>query len=415
MGKFDHHFKMNEQDAVEYSKEVLHIFNPSSELECKEIGDGNINYIFRVEEKDTGKSIIIKHADITTRSNNTKVDPIHNCIEAEMLQKEYSLVPEMVPKVYHYDPIMCCIVMEDCRDYKNMRHELCKHKIFPGFAEQIAHFMAITLMGTSDLVVPIKEKRRLQEKFTNIDLDHVTERLVYTEPYLNSEGKNVEFPPNKEFLEKELYEDNSLHLEVAKMYDSFKSDNQCLIHGDLHTGSIMIKPGSIKVLDPEFATYAPGGYDVGNVIANLIFAWANGMATMEKGTEKENYLQWLEESIQRIIDIFRDESLSYLNENTIDLMDKTQGFYQWFVNGIMEDTAGVCGLELNRRTIGLAKVEDITSITDEKQRIYCERICVYSAKEFIMNRHINYKQGADYIHTLKRAAMLAGKSYDGEL
>ena len=172
MGKFDHHFKMNEQDAVEYSKEVLHIFNPSSELECKEIGDGNINYIFRVEEKDTGKSIIIKHADITTRSNNTKVDPIHNCIEAEMLQKEYSLVPEMVPKVYHYDPIMCCIVMEDCRDYKNMRHELCKHKIFPGFAEQIAHFMAITLMGTSDLVVPIKEKRRLQEKFevlTNVN------------------------------------------------------------------------------------------------------------------------------------------------------------------------------------------------------------------------------------------------------
>ena len=30
-----------------------------------------------------------------------------------------------------------------------------------------------------------------------------------------------------------------------------------------------------KVIDPEFAFYGPMGYDIGNVIGNLFFAWAN--------------------------------------------------------------------------------------------------------------------------------------------
>lgn len=412
MAKFDHHFKMNEQDAIEYAKTVLHVFDPSSDLTCKEIGDGNINYIFRVEDKATGYSIIIKHADTTTRNNNTKVDSIHNCIEAEMLKQEYSLVPGLVPEVYYYDPVMCCIVMEDCRAYQNMRHELCKHKIFLGFAEQISHFLAVTLMGTSDLVIPIVEKRRLQERYTNVDLDHVTERLVYTEPYLNIEGKNTISDPNIEFFGKELYGDTSLHLEVAKLYDSFKSNNQCLIHGDLHTGSIMIKQGAIKVIDPEFATYAPAGYDVGNVVANLIFAWVNGKVTMEEGEEREKYLQWLEDSIQTVVDRFRIESIEYLQQYATDPLAKTPGFFEWFVDGILKDAAGVCGLELNRRTVGIAKVEDITSITNQQQRSYGERICVFAAKEFILKRGNNYRNGNDYLTTIHNAAVAAEKTYD---
>jgi 5-methylthioribose kinase len=39
---------------------------------------------------------------------------------------------------------------------------------------------------------------------------------------------------------------------------------QALIHGDLHTGSILIKEDSMKVIDPEFAFYGPMGYDIGN-------------------------------------------------------------------------------------------------------------------------------------------------------
>ena len=72
-------------------------------------------------------------------------------------------------------------------------------------------------------------------------------------------------------VEKELYNDEKLKLEVAKLKYNFMTNAQSLLHGDLHTGSIFIKEGSLKVFDCEFGTYAPAGYDIGNVIANLIF------------------------------------------------------------------------------------------------------------------------------------------------
>ena len=42
---------------------------------------------------------------------------------------------------------------------------------------------------------------------------------------------------------------------------------EALIHGDLHTGSIMVTESETRVIDPEFAFYGPMGFDVGAVSA----------------------------------------------------------------------------------------------------------------------------------------------------
>jgi 5-methylthioribose kinase len=75
---------------------------------------------------------------------------------------------------------------------------------------------------------------------------------------------------------------------------------QALIHGDLHTGSIFINENSLKVIDPEFAFYGPMGYDVGNIIANLIFAWANAEATMQIRQERTSFKNWIEKGYRFI-------------------------------------------------------------------------------------------------------------------
>ena len=69
--------------------------------------------------------------------------------------------------------------------------------------------------------------------------------------------------------------DEALHAEVAALRNGFMNNAQALIHGDLHSGSIFANEQGIKVIDPEFAFYGPMGYDIGNVIGNLFFAWAN--------------------------------------------------------------------------------------------------------------------------------------------
>ncbi|MGI6739696.1 MAG: S-methyl-5-thioribose kinase [Christensenellales bacterium] len=406
MSRFSKHFKMNEQDAIEYILEkVPDFFVPQAQLTCKEIGDGNINYVFRIMDEKAGKSVIIKHADIHARSSGQLLSTDRSRIEYDILMLEGKYAPEQVPKVYKYDPVMCCIVMEDLISYKNMRYELVEHKTFPTFAEDISTFMAETTLRTTDNIITPLEKKRLQGLYINPMLCAITERLVYTEPYTNHDGSNDHLPLNMTFYQKELYDDLSLRLEVAKLKDAFKSKTQALIHGDLHTGSIFVKPYSTKVLDPEFAFYGPIGYDVGNVIANLFFAWANAEVTLDdKPIEKKTFQKWIEDTVESVIDLFKEKALYILKTETTDPMAKTLGFAEWYVADILQDAAGVTGLELNRRTIGRAKVIDVAGIANVDQRARAERICILCAKECIMNRMIRFQTGCDYVKAIQAAA-----------
>lgn len=67
---------------------------------------------------------------------------------------------------------------------------------------------------------------------------------------------------------------------------------------------------------------------------------------------------------------------------------------------MLRDTAGVTGLELFRRILGLAHVKDITSIADESARLRAERICLSAATYYIKHRE-EYHTGVDFLNTLK--------------
>ena len=62
MSKFDSYFLMKTDDAIEYAKvKVPQISWDVDSMECKEIGDGNLNYVFKVTD-GKGHSVIIKQA-----------------------------------------------------------------------------------------------------------------------------------------------------------------------------------------------------------------------------------------------------------------------------------------------------------------------------------------------------------------
>lgn len=133
MFRFDLHFRMKTEDAILYAKEKLGIFDEHAKLQAEEIGDGNINYVFKVWDVNTKKSVIIKHADIFLRSSGQELDVDRNRIEGEVLMLQGILAPGLVSKVYKYDSIMCTLSMEDISDHSNLRKELLKRKTFPNF------------------------------------------------------------------------------------------------------------------------------------------------------------------------------------------------------------------------------------------------------------------------------------------
>lgn len=409
MSKFDHNFSMDTQDAIEYVREKMPEFFGDVPLKCSEIGDGNINYIFRVAAQDGSKSLIIKHAESVTRSNNTATSTDRNRIEAEILQIEGELAPGSVPEIYLFDPVMCCVVMEDIGDHKNLRYALIDHETFPTLAEDLAVFMAETLIRTSDMILPPDKKKEWTKRFINPDMCSISERLVLTDPFKNSDGRNRLIPENKDFLTRELYEDKALHLEAAKLKNLFQAKAQALIHGDLHSGSVFVRPGSTKVLDPEFAYYGPIGYDVGNVMAHFIFAWANAEVTMADEAERKAFQSWVEDTMAVCLDRFAEKALAILHTDCKDLMYTTAGFAEWYVADILRDTAGYAGTEILRRVIGVAKVKDIEGITDAAARVRAERICVYAAKALIMQCD-RFGKGADYVRAVYEAEKAAAQT-----
>ena len=407
MFDFDQYFLMDKTSVVEYAEKKLCMFCNGETLVANEIGDGNLNYVFRVKSVESGKSVIIKQAGIELRiAKDFDISTDRNRIEVGMLKLEKKLCPKLIGDIYLYDPIMKCFAMEDLHDYTVMRYALMRHEIFPRFAEDITDFLVNTLFLTTDRVMDSKEKKALAKEYVNPQLcADISEALVFTEPYTDANKRNLVFAPNVEFVKKELYDDQSLRLEVAKLKYDFMNNAQSLLHGDLHTGSIFIKQGATKVMDPEFAFYGPMGYDIGNVVANMIFAWANGDATMEDGTEKETYLGWVEEVISQVVDLFKKKYTAIFDKRVTEPMAKTQGYREFFLKSILADTAGYTGLEINRRVVGMAQVKDLTTIPDEKKRMRAERICVLAAKEFIKNRAA-YTQGKQYVDCVKDIAAL---------
>lgn len=405
MSRFSKYFLMKEKDVIDYVLEKLPDYGwDKASMRTKEIGDGNLNYVFRVID-DKGNSVIVKHAGETLRiSSEMTVSVDRNRIESEILILQDKYAPGSVPKIYMYDTVMCACIMEDLSDHQLMRYAMMEHKIFPRFADDITTFMVNTLLMTTDVVMEHKEKKALVKSFINPELCEITEDLVLTEPYLDNNGRNLVFEPNKDFVQKELYSDKALHLEISKLKFDFMNNAQALLHGDLHTGSIFIKEDSTKVFDPEFAFYGPIGYDVGNVIANLIFAWDNGNAY-----GKTEFCDWVLKTIVDVIDMFKEKFLKAFDEHATEIMAKQEGFKEYYLNSILADTASYTGTELNRRTVGMAQVKDVTTIEDEKKRMFAERVNIFCAKDCIMNRN-SFRCGKDYIDALERAIAKAEKS-----
>lgn len=395
MNKYQEHFCMSVDDAITYTKD-FGIFPESAKLRGEEIGDGNINYIFRVIEDETGKSVVLKQADKFLRSSGRPLDLDRNRIEAEILKLEGECAPEFVPKVYRYDDIMCVIVMEDISAYKNLRKELIAGKVFPKFADEISSFLVDTLLPTTDLVLDRAEKKDRVRAFVNKELCDISECLVFTEPYVNDRDRNIVIPENMEYVKKHLYDDIELRAEAAKLKNNFMNNAQALIHGDLHSGSIFINEDGMKVIDPEFSFYGPMGYDIGNVIGNLFFSLVNRKHLMEAGEKKELFMGWLSQTIRDIFDMFVVKFHKKYKEIVKDPMYTNEEFEDWYFGQVLADSVGSAGLEIIRRVVGDSKVMEVTSIEDTEKRVAVERELIEIGIRFIKNRY-EIKVGKDLV------------------
>ena len=87
MKDYKTYFLMQAPDVPDYVKnKVPDFFAADAVLEAAEIGDGNLNYVFRVKDKVSGKTIIVKQAGAATRiSKDMIISTDRGRIEAKIL------------------------------------------------------------------------------------------------------------------------------------------------------------------------------------------------------------------------------------------------------------------------------------------------------------------------------------------
>jgi len=372
---------MEGDDIIDYVFEHSNFFDSNENLVCEEIGDGNINYVYRIFDTNTKKSLILKQADVQTRVRpDGYLNPDRSIREAEVLKLYNKSAPDFSPKIIYADPVMAAIIMEDIGSYSNLRMELMAGKIFYGIEELIARFIVDTSLPSTDLVLAYQKKFQAAAKFYNPDLCNITEDLVFTHPYKDVRQRNILLPENADWLKKKFYEDSNLIARVAVLKEKFNNYTQGLIHGDLHSGSIFVKNENeetkIKIIDPEFAFYGPIAYDLGNVLAHFIFAQGYAKYSplfVDEEKQRTDFLSWLENAKNNLFKFFHIFAKDFLVKNIKDPIYQNEIFIDNYIEKIKIDAVSFCGTELNRRIIGSAKTAEIINIKKIESRIALER------------------------------------------
>lgn len=351
---------------------ALNYFPENEDLEVSEIGDGNLNYVFRILSPESGKSIIVKqalpYAKVVGESWPLTLDRAR--IEYQALKKAQEYVPELVPQVHHHDETLAITVMEDLSSHVILRKGLIEGNRYPNLAEHIGTFLAQTLFHTSDWHLHPFEKKALVQAFINPELCKITEDLVFTDPFFDHETND--FPEELRDAVEALWRDEKLIQEAAQLKYAFLTRAESLLHGDLHTGSIFVTETSTKVIDPEFAFFGPIGFDVGQFIANIILNYISQHHHASDET-REEYQSYLLSVIEETWEHFSTQFLRLWKEKGTETYTRLSGVAETALKQIWEDTVGFAGCEVIRRTIGLAHVADLETVTPLEKQLELKR------------------------------------------
>lgn len=369
------------------------------ELAVAEVGDGNLNYVYFVTNLAAPeRGVVVKQAPPFLRLVGDAWPLRRERMEREVaaLRRFGALCPQHVPQVYHDDHERYLMVMQRLGSHRVLRGGLIDGIVYPRLAEHMAAYLARTLFFGSDLYLAPDAKKEAVAADINSELCKITEDLVFTFPFIDHPS-NVYSPALPASAITRLREHAPLRVAAGQMKWAFMNHAQTLVHGDLHTGSIMVNDTDTYVIDPEFAFYGPMGFDIGALLANLLLSYyAQDWHERRRGRDPEGYQRWLLEQVQRIWSGFAERFTGLWRQHERDRGSAFIGgaadapaaaaFRQCFMQRLLADTLGFAGCKMIRRIVGMAKVTDITSIADEAARAQIEVRCLRLAEALLVRR-----------------------------
>lgn len=342
---------------------------------------------------DSTRSVFVKQAPefIKCLGPEAKLSSQRAVLESAALVMLNSLAPACTPRHLHFDEGRAAIVMEDLREHVMLRDELLAGRAFAADAKCLGTFMARIHAQTMASSGRPEGSTSRAARFTNELLSGITSAYVFLKPFDPAEPSNRHSAAVDAQVAALRNPGSRAMQAAAELEEVFRSRKQCLIHGDLHSGSVMVarsaptagaapppepqasaytEGGRLRVIDAEFACEGPAAFDVGLALAAYAFAHfhhgAHARADTVEAVERAVRALWSEYAAQM------GTLLSAAPEGA-GAMESPQHLPTVLLPEILREATGFMGAELTRRVIGAAHVADLDGIGDEVMRASAER------------------------------------------
>ncbi|MCZ6680059.1 MAG: S-methyl-5-thioribose kinase [Candidatus Poribacteria bacterium] len=359
----------NLPDYLREHQQEIRIFTADTKIAVEEIGDGNLNFVFRAfDANEPSKSVVLKQAPpyIKILGPSYELTPERLTYESRALAVYNQFVPEFAPHQIYFDRPNYIIVMEDLSGYHILRDELINGVVDARTPENIAHFMAITHSRTHVQNLSSAQAESYAARFGNSVMQGITAEYIFTKPF--TDDPTNFYTDGLEPHANALKRDQPLLAQIQHLKEIFLTSQQGLTHGDLHTGSVMVQGDATKVIDFEFAFYGPVGFDIG-------LYWASYLLSYCSHAGNESVRSQLKAGIQRTWEIYATEFEMADKRHKADVL-----------TGIFHESVGFTGMEMMRRLIGAAHVQDIEGIPDTEHKLSVER-AVLTLGSTLVKRH----------------------------
>ncbi|MEW5315725.1 MAG: hypothetical protein WDW38_007132 [Sanguina aurantia] len=345
---------------------------------------------------------LCKRVGLSSTANDWTVKEERVRIEAEGLLIEAGLCPAHVPEVYLFDATMCVIAMQFLPPpFIILRRGLIQGTIYPHLAEHVSTFLATTLFGTSQIACSSTTFRHQAARFSNVEMCALTEQVIFTEPYFDA-ANNHWTSPQLDADVRALWGDAEAKAAVSALKQLFLGRAEALLHGDLHTGSIMVTASESYVIDCEFAYYGPMAFDVAKILSELLLCYfaTYGHEEADGAASRDAQRAWLLSTMSETWQLFSAKFLqlwatrgaegalfppSLFGSGVADGQSALHACKLAYMGSMWRDTMQFAGAFMIRRIVGIAHVADLESIADADTRSGCERRALRFGRELLVH------------------------------
>ncbi|MFG1304769.1 S-methyl-5-thioribose kinase [Xanthobacter autotrophicus] len=364
--------------------ELTRRLGPAAHWQVREVGDGNLNLVFIVESPKG--AAVAKQALPYARcvGESWPMSLERAFFEYHALVRLGARDPGRLPEVYAFDQSQALIVMEYLAPHVILRKSLVEGVVLPELGGHLGRYLARSLFRGSDFAMDTAHRKADLALFAgNGELCGISEDLIFTDPFRASPRNRV--TAGLEGDAAAARADRDLKVAAAALKRRFATSAETLLHGDFHTGSVMVTDRDSRVIDPEFAFYGPMGFDIGSLLGNLMMAFFAQSGYRADHAACIAYQDWILDVAETVWWVFAAEFARLWKSGRNGILGLRELFEdvgheigaRSVLTDLMEevwrDTLGFAGIEMHRRILGLAHILEFEAIANEGLRAECER------------------------------------------